>query len=43
MRLFVSGSLACWSKLDNGLLVLAWMLLYATFQLRIFKSQTMAV
>ena len=26
---FVCGSLACWSRLDYGLLFLAWMLLFA--------------
>ena len=34
MRLFVCGSLACWSRLDYGLLVLAWMFLYATFSIQ---------
>ena len=41
MRLFVCGSLACWSRLDYGPLVLAWMLLYAYFQFKILKSQMM--
>ena len=39
--LFVCGSLACWSRLDYVLLVLAWMLLYANFQFKVFKSQMM--
>ena len=43
MRLFVSRSVACWSKLDYGPLILAWMLLYATFQLTILKSQTVII
>ena len=43
MRLFVCGSLACWSILDYGLLVLAWMLLYASFQFKIFSSQMMVI
>ena len=43
MRLFVCGSLACWSRLDYGPLVLAWMLLYANFQFKIFKSQMMVI
>ena len=31
---FVFGSLACWSRLDYGPLVLAWMFLYATFSIQ---------
>ena len=40
---FVCGSLACWSRLDYGLLVLAWMLLYANSQFKNFKSQMMVI
>ena len=31
---FVFGSLACWSRLGYGPLVLAWMFLYATFPIQ---------